>query len=257
MDKVEEGDSSAKKSFLLGWPMENFRATFHSLEQKEKWYSFLERNIKLTKEKDNQKSLELQIFAKDFHPCPIDVTATSFDTVNDIIKKILSILGITGCENEYLLSFNSGNEEAPFSLNGHECPYAIKMNQLGEKAFIPQRPSKFTSQTFQEPILGQVSLDLKGQFFLKPRHPSKETATDKEISNARSGIGDFAADLDPTTTTWMNSHLPQGQDYALEFLLWIYVIMTAHHLQFWGKELVVTYYCLIFMLPGKEIVFMA
>jgi hypothetical protein len=28
MDKVEEGDSSAKKSFLLGWPMENFRATF-------------------------------------------------------------------------------------------------------------------------------------------------------------------------------------------------------------------------------------
>jgi hypothetical protein len=56
---------------------------------------------------------------------------------------------------------------------GHECPYAIKMNQLGEKAFIPQRPSKFTSQTFQEPILGQVSLDLKGQFFLKPRHPSK------------------------------------------------------------------------------------
>ncbi|XP_073908316.1 rho GTPase-activating protein 20-like [Castor canadensis] len=179
MDKVEEGDSSAKKSFLLGWPMENFRATFHSLEQKEKWYSFLERNIKLTKEKDNQKSLELQIFAKDFHPCPIDVTATSFDTVNDIIKKILSILGITGCENEYLLSFNSGNEEAPFSLNGHECPYAIKMNQLGEKAFIPQRPSKFTSQTFQEPILGQVSLDLKGQFFLEPRHPSKETATDK------------------------------------------------------------------------------
>jgi hypothetical protein len=28
MDKVEEGDSEAKKSFLLGWPMENFRATF-------------------------------------------------------------------------------------------------------------------------------------------------------------------------------------------------------------------------------------
>jgi hypothetical protein len=75
--------------------------------------------------------------------------------------------------------------------------------------------------------------------------------------DARSGTGDFTADLDPTTTTWMNSHLPQGQDYALEFLLWIYVIMTAHHLQFWGKELVVTYYCLIFMLPGKEIVFMA
>jgi hypothetical protein len=90
-----------------------------------------------------------------------------------------------------------------------------------------------------------------------PSSFDSETATDKEISNARSGIGDFAADLDPTTTTWMNSHLPQGQDYALEFLLWIYVIMTAHHLQFWGKELVVTYYCLIFMLPGKEIVFMA
>jgi hypothetical protein len=28
MDKVEEGHNSAKKSFYLGWPMENFRATF-------------------------------------------------------------------------------------------------------------------------------------------------------------------------------------------------------------------------------------
>jgi hypothetical protein len=28
MDKVEEGHNSAKKSFYLVWPMENFRATF-------------------------------------------------------------------------------------------------------------------------------------------------------------------------------------------------------------------------------------
>ncbi|XP_073897797.1 rho GTPase-activating protein 20-like isoform X2 [Castor canadensis] len=147
MDKVEEGDSEAKKSFLLGWPMENFRATFPSLEQKEKWCSFLERNINLTKEKDNQKTLELPIFIKDIQH--------------------------SECENEYLLSFNSGKEEAPFTLLGHECPYAIKMNYLGEKAFMPQRPSKLTSQTFQEPIQEQVSPDLKGQFFLGPRHPNK------------------------------------------------------------------------------------
>ncbi|XP_073920752.1 uncharacterized protein [Castor canadensis] len=174
MDKVEEGDSEAKKSFLLGWPMENFRATFLSLEQKEKWCSLLERNINLTKEKDNQKTLELPIFIKDIQHSPVAVTATSFDTVNDIIKKTLSIIGITECENEYLLSFNSGKEEAPFTLLGHECPYAIKMNYLGEKAFMPQRPSKLTSQTFQEPIQEQVSPDLKGQFFLGPRHPNKD-----------------------------------------------------------------------------------
>jgi hypothetical protein len=47
------------------------------------------------------------------------------------------------------------------------------MNYLGEKAFMPQRPSKLTSQTFQEPIQEQVSPDLKGQFFLGPRHPNK------------------------------------------------------------------------------------
>nr|XP_020018108.1 rho GTPase-activating protein 20-like [Castor canadensis] len=126
MDKVEEGDSEAKKSFLLGWPMENFRATFPSLEQKEKWCSFLERNINLTKEKDNQKTLELPIFIKDIQHSPVAVTATSFDTVNDIIKKTLSIIGITECENEYLLSFNSGKEEAPFTLLG-KCQGQSKM----------------------------------------------------------------------------------------------------------------------------------
>jgi hypothetical protein len=28
MDKVEDSHSGGKKSFLLGWPMETFRATF-------------------------------------------------------------------------------------------------------------------------------------------------------------------------------------------------------------------------------------
>jgi hypothetical protein len=54
------------------------------------------------------------------------------------------------------------------------------MNHLGEKAFIPQNPSKLTSQNFQEPILGQVSLDLKGQLFLEPRHPAKDKHRNNE-----------------------------------------------------------------------------
>jgi pyruvate-formate lyase-activating enzyme len=37
--------------------------------------------------------------------------------------------------------------------------------------------------------------------------------------DAHSGIGHFTADLDPTTATWVNPHLPQGQDYTVEFLL--------------------------------------
>ncbi|XP_073908422.1 rho GTPase-activating protein 20-like isoform X1 [Castor canadensis] len=173
MDKVEEGHNSAKKSFYLGWPMENFRATFPSSEQKEKWHSFLERSISLIKEKDHQKSVELQIFIKDIQHSPVAVTASSTDTVNGIIKKTLSMLGISGCEKEYLLSFISGKEEAPFTLIGHEYLYTIKMNHLRYKASMPQGPRKLASRTLQDSFQEQMSPDLEGYFFLQPKHPPK------------------------------------------------------------------------------------
>jgi hypothetical protein len=51
-------------------------------------------------------ALEFLIYSIFFHFLwPVAVTATSFDTVNDIIKKILSILGITVSYLQAILKF--------------------------------------------------------------------------------------------------------------------------------------------------------
>ncbi|XP_057358559.1 rho GTPase-activating protein 20-like [Manis pentadactyla] len=143
----------AQRSFILGWPTVNFVATFRSPEQKEMWYSFLQRYIHLAKEKDQPKSISLDIFTEDIKKCtsPLTITVKTSDTVNDVINMSLQVLGVTGSEEDYQLWVTSDKEKTLYPLIGHEHPYGVKMSHL---------PAPFVPQELQDAIF---------PFILKPR----------------------------------------------------------------------------------------
>ncbi|XP_021526790.2 rho GTPase-activating protein 20 isoform X1 [Aotus nancymaae] len=172
VDEVGEGNTNAMKSFVLGWPIVNFVATFSSPEQKDKWLSLLQRYINLEKEKDYPKSIPLKIFAKDIGNCAYSKTITvmNSDTANEVINMALPMLGITGSERDYQLWVNSGKEEAPYPLIGHEYPYGIKMSHLRDTALLtPGSKDSTTPFNLQEPFLmEQLPREMQCQFILKP-----------------------------------------------------------------------------------------
>ncbi|XP_010374516.2 rho GTPase-activating protein 20 [Rhinopithecus roxellana] len=172
VDEVGEGNTNAMKSFVLGWPTVNFVATFSSPEQKDKWLSLLQRYINLEKEKDYPKSIPLKIFAKDIGNCAYSKTITvmNSDTANEVINMSLPMLGITGSERDYQLWVNSGKEEAPYPLIGHEYPYGIKMSHLRDTALLtPGSKDSTTPFNLQEPFLmEQLPREMQCQFILKP-----------------------------------------------------------------------------------------
>ncbi|XP_064440086.1 rho GTPase-activating protein 20-like, partial [Mirounga angustirostris] len=177
MDRVEDANICAGRSFILGWPTVTFVATFGSSEQKEKWHSFLQRYISLAKEKDQPKSIPLRIFTEDIKncACSVTVTVTNSDTVNDIINMSLPMLGITGSEKDYQLWVSAGKEASPHPLTGHKHPYGIKMSHLPSTTLLPQTPEDSISpSTLQESLLlEQGFAEMQGQFILKPRHPTQ------------------------------------------------------------------------------------
>ncbi|XP_075402683.1 rho GTPase-activating protein 20 isoform X2 [Tenrec ecaudatus] len=172
VDEVGEGNTNAQKSFVLGWPTVNFVATFSSSEQKDKWLSLLQRYINLDKEKDCPKSIPLKIFAKDIGNCAYSKTITvmNSDTANDVINMSLPMLGITGSERDYQLWVNSGKEEAPYPLIGHEYPYGIKMSHLRDTVLLTPASKDLTApSSLQEPFLmEQLPRAMRCQFILKP-----------------------------------------------------------------------------------------
>ncbi|XP_059132977.1 rho GTPase-activating protein 20-like [Peromyscus eremicus] len=177
------GSSQARKSIHLGWPIENFIATFRSLDQKREWCCFLQRSINQTKEKYHGMSTALEIFIEDSPSgnTPFTVTATHLDTVNDIVKKLQPVLGIPNAEGDYQLCFSSGQEEAPCPLLGHENPYAIKMSELGNDAFMALGPSKYTAYLNIQKVVQELQAHhVPGRFILKP----KETPRGHQQSSA-------------------------------------------------------------------------
>ncbi|XP_004709035.1 rho GTPase-activating protein 20 [Echinops telfairi] len=172
VDEVGEGNTNAQKSFVLGWPTVNFVATFSSSEQKDKWLSLLQRSISLEKEKDCPKSIPLKIFAKDIGNCAYSKTITvmNSDTANEVINMSLPMLGITGSERDYQLWVNSGKEEAPYPLIGHEYPYGIKMSHLRDTVLLtPGSKDSTAPSNLQEPFLmEQLPPAMQCQFILKP-----------------------------------------------------------------------------------------
>ncbi|XP_032326410.1 rho GTPase-activating protein 20-like [Camelus ferus] len=172
VDEVGEDNTSAARSFVLGWPTINFVVTFSSPEQKGKWLSLLQRYINLEKEKDYPKSIPLQVVAKDVGNCTCSktITVTNTDTANDVINAALPMLGITGSEKEYKLWVNSSKEEAPYPLIGHEFPYGIEMSHLRDKALLTQGSKDFpTPSNLQESFfMEQLPQEKQCHFILKP-----------------------------------------------------------------------------------------
>nr|XP_051703903.1 uncharacterized protein LOC103348895 isoform X1 [Oryctolagus cuniculus] len=165
------GDTCAKRSFLLGWPMVNFVATFDSSVVKERWYSFLQRYINLAKEEDHTQSILIQVFTEDIKncACSIIITVTNLDTVNDVVNVSLPMLGLTGSEKDYQLWVSSGKKEVPQPLIGHENPYAIQTSYL-RAVRLPPEPGKSTFPSgLQESVLEELQSEVHGCFILKPR----------------------------------------------------------------------------------------
>ncbi|XP_060160010.1 rho GTPase-activating protein 20 isoform X3 [Globicephala melas] len=98
------------------------------------------------------------------------ITVTNSDTANEVINMSLPMLGITGSEREYQLWVNSGKEEAPYPLIGHEYPYGIKMSHLRDTTLLTQGSKDSpTPSNFQEPFLmEQLPREMQCQFILKP-----------------------------------------------------------------------------------------
>ncbi|XP_006272410.1 rho GTPase-activating protein 20 isoform X1 [Alligator mississippiensis] len=172
MEEVCEGSTNPEKSFVLGWPTTNCVVNFSSPEQKEKWLSSLQSRIKEEKEKDYPKSIPLKIIAKDVGICAYSktLTVTNADTANDVILMALQQLGINGSEKDYQLWVNSGKEDAPYPLIGHEYPFGIKMSHIRDAMSQTQGSKDCASPLDLQGslLMEQLPRDLQCQFILKP-----------------------------------------------------------------------------------------
>ncbi|XP_061484608.1 rho GTPase-activating protein 20 isoform X3 [Rhineura floridana] len=172
MEEVCEGSTNLERSFVLGWPTTNCVASFSSVEQKEKWLTSLQSRIKEEKAKDYPKSIPLKIIAKDIGNCAYSktLTITNTDTANDVILMALQQLGINGSEKEYQLWVNSGKEDAPYPLIGHEYPFGIKMSHIRDT--LPQTQGSKDCVCPLELqgafLMEQLPRELQCQFILKP-----------------------------------------------------------------------------------------
>ncbi|KAM7316913.1 hypothetical protein ACRRTK_024644 [Alexandromys fortis] len=135
------GPSQARKSILLGWPMENFVATFRSIDEHKK--------------KDHGKRITLEILTEDI---------PSWNT---------------NAEKDYQLWFSASQEEAPDPLLEHENPYAIRMDDLRNSTFVAVGPSDYTgSLDINKAIRELQSPHVPGLFILKPKDPPKDHSRD-------------------------------------------------------------------------------
>nr|XP_056714366.1 rho GTPase-activating protein 20 [Euleptes europaea] len=172
MEEVCEGSTNPEKSFVLGWPTTNCVANFSSTEQKEKWLTSIQSRIKEEKAKDYPKSIPLKIIAKDLGNCAYSktLTVTNMDTANDVILMALQQLGINGSEKDYQLWVNSGKEDAPYPLIGHEYPFGIKMSHIRDT--LPQAQGSKDCACPPDLqgafLIEQLPRELQCQFILKP-----------------------------------------------------------------------------------------
>ncbi|KAF7251079.1 Rho GTPase-activating protein 20 [Varanus komodoensis] len=172
MEEVCEGSTNLERSFVLGWPTTNCVASFSSIEQKEKWLASLQSRIRDEKAKDYPKSIPLKIIAKDIGNCAYSktLTITNRDTANDVTLMALQQLGINGTEKDYQLWVNSGKEDAPYPLIGHEYPFGIKMSHIRD-TLPPTQGSKDSIGPLDLQgafLMEQLPRELQCQFILKP-----------------------------------------------------------------------------------------
>ncbi|KAM4701044.1 rho GTPase-activating protein 20 [Discoglossus pictus] len=161
MEEVCEGSTYPDRSFVVGWPITNCVATFSTPDEKEKWFSLLQRRIIEEKESDHPKVIPLKIITKDIGNCAYSktITVTNEDTVNDVIKMALQTFGVEGSDTDYQLWVTSGKDDAPYPLIGHEYPYGIKMSHIRDAVTV----------NLEGPFLmEQLPREMQCQFILKP-----------------------------------------------------------------------------------------
>ncbi|XP_053430800.1 rho GTPase-activating protein 20-like [Nycticebus coucang] len=168
-----EGNTEAVKSFILGWPTQNFVATFNSSQEKDKWLSLLQWNIDLEKVKDDPKNIPLKIYTQDVANCVHykTIRVKNSHTAKEVVKMVFSILRVTGSDTDYQLWVNSGKKKERYPLVGHEYPYGILMSHLRDSEFMRRGP-KFTTSTltFQElSLMEELPPEIQCHFSLKPK----------------------------------------------------------------------------------------
>ncbi|XP_061082954.1 rho GTPase-activating protein 20-like [Conger conger] len=169
VEEVCEGSMHPERSFVMGWPTCNCVATFSSVEQKERWLSFIKSRIKEEREKEEPKTIALRIFAKDAKT----LTVSQSDCTTEVIAIALRQFGVVGCVKDYQLWVSSRKDDPPYPLIGHEFPFSIKMSHIRGKASQTGRAKEPLSP---RDLLEQPPLDSQCQFILKPSRVALEQA---------------------------------------------------------------------------------
>eukprot|EP00073_Rattus_norvegicus_P044580 XP_017446716.1 PREDICTED: uncharacterized protein LOC100910852 isoform X6 [Rattus norvegicus] len=172
VDAFRSDNTAVTKSIHLYWLTGHVVATFCSMEQTTWWYFFLQRSVREAK-KHNKIEIPLEIFTEDIACCdtPLYVTATNFDTVNDIISKLLPMIK-HGTEG-YQLWFCPGPREAPKALQGHEYTHDIIMINI-QKNFSSRDLKNFKDISYLPGILMKyLNADVHWKFILKPRNSAR------------------------------------------------------------------------------------
>ncbi|XP_053425137.1 rho GTPase-activating protein 20-like [Nycticebus coucang] len=177
-----EGNTEAVKSFILGWPTQNFVATF--------------KNIDLEKVKDDPKNIPLKIYTQDVANCVHQtledrkqeklILATVFDIYTRKEHRLseVSLVSVHYCfldlinsscrewaHTDYQLWVNSGKKKEGYPLVGHEYPYGILMSHLRDSELMRTGPKGTTSTlTFQElSLMEDLPPEIQCRFSLKPK----------------------------------------------------------------------------------------
>ncbi|XP_042587041.1 rho GTPase-activating protein 20-like isoform X1 [Cyprinus carpio] len=167
VDEVCEANTASERSFVMGWPTYNCVATFSTSEEKDRWMLLIESCIQEEKKSDDPKMIPLKIFAKDVGNCAYAKTLfiSNTDCTSDVISTALQQFGLSGGIKDYKLWVCSKQDETPYPLIGHECPYSIKMSHI--RLLQQEAVSSSYSQMALLPI------DAHCQFFLKPSQISR------------------------------------------------------------------------------------
>ncbi|KAL1764882.1 rho GTPase-activating protein 20, partial [Sigmodon hispidus] len=115
------------------------------------------------------------------------IKAARLDTVNDIIKKLRPLLGIPNDEQDYQLCFSSSKEEAPYPLQGHENPYAIRMSDLRNSTYVAVGLKDGRDYLDLNKAVQELQAPhMPGVFILKPKDPPKDQSRSKKTVRRRS-----------------------------------------------------------------------
>ncbi|XP_059355872.1 rho GTPase-activating protein 20 isoform X2 [Carassius carassius] len=182
VDEVCEASTASERSFVMGWPTYNCVATFSTSEEKDRWLPLIESCIQEEKKSDDPKMIPLKIFAKDVGNCAYAKTLfiSNTDCTSDVISTALQQFGLSGGVKDYKLWVCSKQEETPYPLIGHECPYSIKMSHI---RLLQQEA--VTSSYSQMALL---PIDAYCQFFLRPSQISSTFTEQKSRSKRMSLI---------------------------------------------------------------------